>query len=168
MKTVHLFQCLLMVLYLSFTGCQDDDSPTEGPQGEQGPAGEDGNANVIASGWIPSGFTNDPSTFTFFDISDSNITQSIMDTGLVLAFGRVENTIVSIPFVFSRKSYYISMQSNAIRFIGASVDGTPQYFLDCSHFRYVIIPASTAGKNGGVDFTVMSYEEVINYFSLEH
>lgn len=167
MKTVHLFQCLFVVLCLGFTGCQEDDSPTEGPQGEQGPPGEDGNANVIASEWIPSGFSNTATTFVSFDISDSNLTQSVLDTGLVLAFGRIEGNVISVPFVYSNKSYYIGILPGRIRFIGSSTNGNNQIFNDCSHFRYVIIPSSTSGKNN-IDFTAMSYEEVMDYFGLTH
>ena len=168
-KTKYLFQFMLVILCLGFTACQEDDSPTEGPQGEQGPPGEDGNANVISSDWIVEQYSNDATTITSFDVGAPNITQTILDSGLVLAFGKaVSSSVISIPFVYDNKSYYIVLTPDQkIRFVGTSVDFTPEVFNDITHVRYVIIPASTAGKNAGVDFASMSYEEVMDYFGLQ-
>lgn len=168
-KTKYLFQFLLVILCLGFTSCQEDDSPTEGPQGEQGPPGEDGNANVIASAWIVEQYANEATAQTGFDIPDPNITQTIIDSGLVLAFGKANSSnVISIPFVYDNKSYYIVLTPDQkIRFVGTSVDFTPEVFNDITHVRYVIIPASTAGKNEGVDYAAMSYEELMDYFGLQ-
>jgi len=34
--------------------------------------------------------------------------------------------------------------------------------------RYVIIPSNNSTKSAGIDFTKMSYEEVMDYFDLDY
>lgn len=179
MKTVYLFQCLLLILCMGLVGCQDDDSPAEGPQGEQGPAGEDGqdgedgedgNANVIASEWIVEQFTDDFVTGTYFDVEDKNINQEILDSGVFLAYGKYLDSsyILPLPTMLDNKYYYSYMYTGRVRFGGnAMVEGTLEFY-EFTHFRYIIIPSSaTSGKNTSVDFHAMSYGEVMDYFDLE-
>lgn len=172
MKTKYLFQCLFFMLCLGFTGCQDDDSPTEGPQGEQGipgEDGEDGNANVFASPWIAEQFSNVDVSNTTFSVTESRITQNILDTGVILAYGKTQyDDYMMLPFNYYFKGYKTISALGKITFLGTALGNTLERFDDFTHVRYVIIPASTSGKNAGVDFTSMSYEEVMDHFNLKH
>ncbi len=185
MKTLVVFSRMaVMLLAIVMTACSPEDGEDGavgpiGPQGEQGPpgpqgpqgeTGEDGNANVIASDWIPEEFSDVSTSLTSFDVMDTNIDQSILDSGLVLAYGRESlTTVLGIPFTFSNKTYYTALFADGrIRFIGRSVDGSGAFFSDLTDVRYVIIPSSTSSKNAGLDFTKMSYHEVIYYFGLTY
>lgn len=171
MKTKYLFQCLLVVLCLGFTACQDDDSPKEGPQGEQGIPGEDGengNANVFASPWIVEQFSNVDVSNTTFSVTESRITQNILDTGVILAYGKTQyDEYMMLPFNYYFKGYKTISELGKIMFIGSALGNTLERFDNFTHVRYVIITSSTSGKNAGVDFASMSYEEVMDYLGLE-
>ena len=75
----------------------------QGPQGQAGPQGEpgqdgndgqDGNANVIASTWIPTVFGTAEVLESSFDVVDEKITQEILDSALILAYGKSSTGIV--------------------------------------------------------------------------
>lgn len=141
-----------------------------GADGENGEDGEDGNANVIASEWIDSDYGLALVTSTSFDITDDRFTQDILDSAVILAYGELSTgTVLGIPYVSTNKSYYFSFAIGRIRFLGRSVDRvTPERFTGPRRVRYVIIPSNVAGKSSNLDFSKMSYEEVINHFGLAY
>ena len=174
---------VVMTLAIIMTACSPEDGEDgavgpagpqgqqgpPGPQGDQGEPGEDGNANVIASDWIPEEFSDVATTVTSFDVMDTTIDQSILDSGVVLSYGRLTSSVIEIPFTFSNRTYYIALFADGrIRFIGRSVDGAAETFGDLTDVRYVIIPSSTSSKNPGVDFTKMTYHEVMDHFGLDY
>ena len=180
MKTTLKFLTYVMMAFaLVFTSCDGEDGMdgAEGPQGEQGISGqdgmdgqdgvdgEDGNANVIASPWTPTEFSTTASTLTFFDIEDPQITPEIADGAAFYAYGRSGAAVLSIPLVFSNRSYYFGVfpDDNNFRFIAASVDGaTPFIFGDVLEVRYVIIPQASRMS---IDYT--NYEEVKRAYNLK-
>ncbi len=184
MKTkMNFLSMAVMVLAILMTACSPEDGEDgavgpAGPQGEQGPpgpegpqgeTGDDGNANVIASDWIPEEFSDVATSVTSFDVMDTTIDQSILDSGVVLSYGRLTSSVIEIPFTFSNRTYYIALFADGrIRFIGRSVDGGSETFGDLTDVRYVIIPSSTSSKNPGVDFTKMTYHEVMDHFGLDY
>jgi len=102
-----------------------------------------------------------------------------LNFGTILVYARridpeIGNIVYQLPIVFGaarQQSYYFRAQSDEIRISvvaneeGESVgDGS---FLE--QYRYVLIPGgvSTSGKSASaVDFTKMSYEELIAYFNI--
>ena len=70
---------------LLWTGCAKD--------GNQGPAGLDGNANVIASKWITPGGWDGSSGDWYFDVQNSAITMDIVESGVVLAYASLPGDI---------------------------------------------------------------------------
>ena len=61
--------------------------------------GANGNTTVLASSFIASGFSSNIRLLSAFMVEDSNVPQSIADTGLVIAYGRfsgVSSTINSL------------------------------------------------------------------------
>lgn len=170
-KMIFLFAGVLV-----FTAC----SPEDGKDGMQGPQGPMGNANVIASEWIDAGFSSNALVSSFY-IDDFNITQEIIDSGVILAYGKdPSGTIVSIPFVHYETSYYFYVNSpGEINFHGQSTDGNSKDFTIIEQVRYVIIPASTGGATTKImnrlyngyteeELKAMSYDELVNVFNISN
>lgn len=158
-----------------WTGCG------KGPVGPMGPAGYDGkDANVISSPWITpasNAWTYDNVTKEYYyDIADNEITQDIVENGVVLAYMTSPddiptNSVRPLPayamgcdWTFLIHSYgSIEITSNAIANPGN---------VDIS-FRYILIPAtiylkSTKLKSKSiVELKNMPYEEVCSMFGIK-
>ncbi len=153
-------------------GNSGSQGPT-GEQGEQGPKGDDGEdcGCVIASDWIPSAFDTEAHPVSTFFITDTNIDQSIFDSGLVLAYGKLAPTsAISIPAVYLGVSYFIALHpdSNEIQFIAENLDSGGRVFDDVLEVRYVIIPSNTTAKNKRPNFSEMTYFEAMDYLELSY
>ncbi|MFP2995303.1 hypothetical protein ABN763_05310 [Spongiivirga sp. MCCC 1A20706] len=182
MKTTTQFlKITLLVISLIVLGCSPEDGKdgAQGPQGEAGQDGQDGadgNANVIASPWFDEEFPNTPSTSAFFNRTDTQITQDVVDSAAFLVYGKRLNIsstdiIVQLPVVDDEVTYFYELfpQTNQIFFRAESVDKTTEFtFNDFEQFRYVIIPSANTGKGQSKDFAKMSYYDVMDYFSLEY
>ncbi len=172
----------LFVGALAFTACSPEDGKDgiDGQQGAQGEQGPTGNANIIASQWIDADFSNN-TDYSYFYIDAPDITQEIIDSGVILAYGKEPfGAIVSIPFVFGKASYYFAVEpSGRIIFIGSSTDGSNISFTIIEQVRYVIIPASTGGATTKImnrlyngyteeELKAMSYDELVNVFNISN
>jgi len=166
----------------------------QGPAGPQGPAGQDGtdgtngvdgengNANVVVSDWIPADFSDTPSTFSAFQVEAPGTSTF----GAFLVYGRrfeaadgIGNQIYSMPNVWfnERYSYWIdegefniplgTNTPNTVVFTARSIDGSDEVFGRFEEMRYVNIPAQTSGKSA-IDFTKMTYKEVMDHFGLDY
>ncbi|PIB38419.1 hypothetical protein BFP75_16050 [Maribacter sp. 4G9] len=149
----------------------------EGPEGEQGEPGPEG---YFVSEWINTELKENFGTdfSASFVITAPEITQQIMDTGLVLVFGRLEDALGSqiverLPTLINNNfDFRFQQRLGELTIIVSSITE----FMDLDEnggliddYRYVIIPnpGNTTGKNGtNVDFTKMTYEEVVDYFNL--
>lgn len=143
----------------------------QGPEGPQGEPGEDGNTNVIASEWIPEQFSNDIVSYTQFYIEDEAFTIDILNSGTVLVYGRDGASVVPIPVVFNNQTYYFVLPETLgeIIFIARSVDNSLTTFGVFTDFRYLIIPSSGTTKSAQLlDFSKMSYYEVMDHFGLSY
>lgn len=154
----------------------------KGDTGPQGPGGEDGNANVIYSNWFtPTTYKKD----TVFgnwgfrhDQPVAAITQSILDSGAVLTFGKLlgYNPLVwpagqvgQLPIAVTYQQgglqhdfwqAYTSTGNLRIRFTN---DNNIYTSIATQHqFRYIIIPGGTA--SGRV--RQMSYEEICRMYNI--
>ncbi len=165
---------------------------TDGVNGEDGQDGEPGTANVIYSDWIEHGFgiSAVEAPTEGFDIEAPEITDDILNSGVVMVFGvratgtteDVELTYYQLPYTFYGSlqveyRYRIEPPTSdkaitSIRIQARSVDGTD---LDnnaslINAYRYVIIPGGTAtsasGKSSNVDYSKMSYEEIVSQFNI--
>ncbi len=164
------------------TGPQGEQGATgpQGPQGDQGEQGETGTANVMYSDWVNTELGNSiAASSASFDIDAPEVDPDMLNFGTILVYGRridvVDgNTVYQLPMVFGaarQQSYFFVATDGNIRISvhaneeGDTVgDGT---FL--AQYRYVLIPGgvSTSGKSGsGVDFSKMTYEEVVAYFNI--
>jgi len=132
-----------------------------GPTGAIGATGATGTANVIYSDWItPSSYTKDTvfSTYHFYaDIPASKITQSILDNGTVLVFGKLDGYIASVwptaqvsvlPITVTYQlsgDIYTDSWSSLVTLGNVRIDfvDNQNYYSSISNahqFRYVIIP----------------------------
>ena len=151
----------------------------QGEQGEQGETGETGTANVIYSDWVNTEFSNNiMATSSSFTIDAPEIDSDMLNFGTIMVYARRidiaagGNLVYQLPIVFGaarQQSYYFRALSDEIRITvsaneeGESVlDGT---FLE--QYRYVLIPGGvpSSGKSA-LDFSKMSYEQVIEYFNI--
>ncbi|WP_452225311.1 hypothetical protein [Lacinutrix chionoecetis] len=162
---------VVLALFVAFSfSCSPED-------GEQGPAGQDGNANIIESNWMQIQFdeTNAADDYGSMIISNSDIENYINTGGVLLMYIKVDQAgeIIIYPLPVRDEFTYVVANvpsqgvENAIFFsINTSTvsdyENTPLYTI-----KYVIIPPAvvTAGKS--LDYSKMPYNEVQHLFGLE-
>ncbi|WP_109438213.1 collagen-like protein [Aquimarina sp. AU119] len=205
MKAKKKLVRLLMVLMISASifSCSDGEDGAIGPAGPAGVDGTDGvdgqdgvpgTANVIYSEWIDNGFELGDGlgvSSASFVIESPEITEKVLEQGVVLVFGRrlttvaeeVEIDIYQLPYNF----YNLNLQyrhriepQTGDKAIGGivievvSTDGTTVSgaVTLIQQYRYVIIPGgapvapSSSGKSSSVDYSKMSYEEIKAQFNI--
>lgn len=158
-KKTGLFLLLSFVTILS--SCEK-----EGPEG---PAGEDGNANVVSGTTTSSNWTfYDPSWVTTYTYSA--ITQEIIESGAVLVYMKVGNSYNQIPLTFYRSDSY-STSIEVSTFVGGfSIFWSDSDLLEPLYpgyhtFKVVVIAASETLKSGNIDFS--DYEHVSTEFIVQ-
>jgi len=183
------FVLLAFLVAFSFScSPEDGNDGAPGPQGPAGSDGQDGNANVISSGWIEFDTAVwTPLTDEFgidyrnYPITVSEISQDIVDNGTVLVYTRFVITGTQnymLPYTENITgtdpdgqivSFRYSMNDLTIKMRNVSGSGDPDTFggPGIAEYRYIIIPASGSGKTSNLNYSKMTYEEVINHFNLE-
>ena len=168
-KTVFIISMIAIAL-IAFIRCE---GPT-GPQGEQGEQGEPGTANVIYSEWTTLSSAWRDSTFfgnnyKVNHLSTTDITQDVIDNGVVLCYAKYQTHVVPLPY--NGETYILSFELdlNKIIFTTLKTDYTGGATLSSSFmYRYVVIPGgvlSTATKST-VDYTKLSYEQICLLFNI--
>ncbi|MEP5617710.1 MAG: collagen-like protein, partial [Flavobacteriaceae bacterium] len=172
-------------------GEQGEDGPqgvagedgADGQDGAQGEQGEAGAANVIYSDWIDSEFdTNITDAAAGIDLEAPSLTQEIIDQGTVLVYGRnialPSNEIFPLPQIISNDNhgFRVSGPEN-IRLTISSLDGAAVGSRIIEDYRYILIHGGQPDDDGGggtitfkseqLDYSKMSYEEVIEFFGIE-
>lgn len=184
-----LLACALITTVLY--SCKKGDT---GPAGAQGPAGPQGlagaqgvpgTANVIYGDWFtPNAYVKDTvfGIWGFnFDKAVPAITQSILDSGAVLVYGkllgynpavwpstRVSQMPISLTYKQSGKTHedtwsgYASPGMLRIRFVN---DQNEYNAIATQHtFRYIILPG---GKKEGARMAQRSYEEICRMYGIQ-
>ncbi|MCX7550666.1 hypothetical protein [Xanthomarina sp. F2636L] len=169
-------------------------SPEDGDTGPQGPAGmdgtdgtdgTDGNANVIYSSWFgPDGQTfisNGYTSYAEFEVSAPELTNDIINNGVVLVYAKFNNYVpevwpaghvAQLPLTISGGTtdhiytYYVEDSNMKIRYRQEGPASTWS-FVGVQMFRYVLIPGNIDARAQQIDYSKMTYEEVINHFNLE-
>jgi len=192
MKKCMMLTVSFLTIVLVFTSCKKGDVGPQGPQGpagaqgaqgQQGEQGPAGTANVIYSPW----FTATPwIKDTIFGIWGFNynqaapeITQQLLDSGVVLTFGKlygynpliwpdgqVGQLPIPINYILSGTSYtdnwsaLITPGNVHIRFTD---DQNYYTSISTSHqFRYIIIPGGSAGNR----IAQLSYKEICRKYNI--
>lgn len=171
---------LVLIVATVFMACK---------KGEVGPQGPPGSANVKYSDWFTANsFTLNTvfgmKNFTYVK-NAPEITQPILDSGLVLVFGKLLGYVVSVWPTTQVSQLPISltyMQSGStmtdtwsaltapekltIRFVN---DKNEYNTIATTHqFRYVVIPGGSkiAGRSATGNYEQMSYSEICNLFQI--
>lgn len=171
LKISKLF-VLIAATTLSFS-CSDDGK--DGIDGTNGTNGETGTANVIYSEWKPrpagQDFIVDGTSGRAYDYAAPEITQSVLDGALILAYMKYEatnvftlpytssaggaaNTITAIPSLGNLKIFRYRHDGAAFVNLGANV-----------FIRYIIIPGGVAAKQT-LDYKNMNYDEVCDRLNI--
>lgn len=143
----------------------------DGADGQDGTDGEDGNANVISSDWIrvlSADWEGVGTMVMTFEIAVPDLSQEIADTGVILVYNDWNNRIQLLTYQYPGQltlSYFIEAQSITLQSFFSN--GSNTVGLVSMDFRYILIPSNTAAGKSEVDYSKMSYEEVINHFGLE-
>ncbi len=180
----------LLVIGLAFSGCTGDTGPT-GPTGDtglNGPTGDPGTANVMYSAWFtPSSYTlTTPFGLNVLSHNEAaaQITQAILDTGVVLVFGKlngyssiiwptdqVGQLPISVQYISSGTqldvwSANLSVGNVQIAFMNSTNLYTS--VINQHEFRYVIIPggAAAAPSVSGTRLQDLSYKQVREIFGV--
>ena len=191
MKNVILttkFVLLALVMVFAFSCAEDGAVGPQGPAGQNGADGQDGtngidgqdgNANVLASDWFkPSSYTLSTGfggiNLLDHDEAATEITQDIIDTGVVLVYGKLQyntiiwplNQVALMPITLTYNvspadidtwTAILSVGNIKIRFINNNNRYTE---LPSVHqFRYVVIPSSGSTSGRIADFSRKSLED---------
>jgi hypothetical protein len=95
----RLFLLSLFTLLL-LSSCKKGDTGPAGATGAAGPTGATGSANVIYSAWFtPATYVKDTvfGTYGFiYDKATTDITQPVLDSGVVLVYGKLDGYVTSV------------------------------------------------------------------------
>ena len=173
MKQKHFLRFPLFalgVILILFSCTKQGPTGATGPQGPQGPAGspgvagpkgDTGTANVMYSDWFtPDTYTKDTvfGTYHFYyDKPDSAITQEILDSGIVLTYGKLDGytsliwptnqvSLMPITLVYRIGATIYTDSWSALATVGnlrIQFTNDKNYYNSVSpdhQFRYIIIP----------------------------
>jgi len=135
-----------------------------GPQGSQG---ETGTANVIYSDWImveQADWEGDPSSFLDTDISAPEITQDIIDMGLVFVYRKLgnNNVILKLNFMdFNGWNNLFMMNIGTLNIIVHKGTASSDVQKRDLQYRYVVVPGGVAaGGRLGISSQQVIYNEL--------
>ncbi len=174
---------LVMMMVASFIACKKGDT------GPEGPAGPQGSPNVKYSDWFkPNAYilTTIFSVKNFtYEKSVPEITQPILDSGLVIVFAKLlgynpsiwpANQVAQMPISLTYLQSGATMtdswsaltapQKLTIRFVN---DKNEYNVIATAHqFRYVIVPGGSkiAGRSTIGNYEQMSYSELCRHFGI--
>ncbi|MDC6384293.1 hypothetical protein PP180_02880 [Muricauda sp. SK9] len=155
--------------------CSGEDGK-DGIDGEMGPAGQDGNANVIVSDWMPFvwSHTNEVD-YAWMDIPVENILDFAESGGVVMVYLRIDyggTTVRALPMYSNYQSYEFAYGKFGTSFTGIRVFVTHSN-LDivendpATRIRYVLIPANIAQTSGITNQIPKEFDEIANLLGLE-
>ena len=176
-NTITKFELIFLASLLIFCiSCSSDDDNNSAV----------GTTNVISSGWIEYDEDNwEPLRREFlvdfrdYPIEVPEITQSIVDHGVVLVYTRfvvTETETYILPFTENVNSaegeivhFRFSLNNLTIKMRRVGGVGDPGIFGDIGivEYRYIIIPSNSTLKTRN-DYSKMTYEEVVEYLNLDH
>lgn len=179
MKKNYLLNLLILFvlgLGISFYGCEGPMGPAgadgiDGVNGVDGQDGEDGNANVTSQSFTASWSMDWTNYFWYCDLYCSDITNNVLETGVVLVYARVQNTYRQLPFVYYTTDdtpiyvnplFITGMVEVQVRLADGYYLTTQPSF---NQLRVVTIPAPELNKYPEIDLS--DYEAVAKTFNLD-
>ncbi len=172
MKTRTILFSLLIMSAILWTGCSQ--------QGAEGPAGQDGNANVTASPWYSPTAWDGSTGDWYFDVTNSAISQDIVESGAILAYVSVPGDLYNDYTVRPLPAYAIEANWDFLLPNDGQSYGTIEFTSDMVNkpgttgynFRFILIPSSYTLKSASLntpglsDLKKMSYKEVCTLFGI--
>ena len=135
-----------------------------GANGAVGAAGPTGTANVIYSPWSVINITGSSAPYTA-EVSAPQITQDILDKGVVLSFFRNVSTLEVFPLPYSFPLSATTTQEGYASYAVGKIRLRSNVTLSSVGFRYVIIPGGVpSGRMASLKS--MSYEEIKALYNL--
>lgn len=170
-----IYSFFVPALALAFIiGCEGPEGPQgeQGIQGIQGEQGDPGTANVIYSDWSQlEGAWRDSvifgGNFKVNHLTAPELTQAIMDYGVVLCY--VKYGTHNVPLPYTNSSYTLGFHIDLGRIIFSTLkpDLTGGVVLiNTMQFRYVLIPGGVAATKSTVDYTKLTYEQICTVFDI--
>ncbi|MBO0331578.1 hypothetical protein [[Muricauda] lutisoli] len=164
---------LLMGLTITLTSCSGKDGADgESIKGDQGPAGIDGNANVITSNWKQIQWSDPvPSEGNMYlDVPEVNLAEFVETGGLVMMYFQVTSTesvvTYALPFMYKTASlsFYTQTTDVADNIVLNMKDPDEQSIYDVQNtesfkIRYVLVPANVADQTGLADNIPPTFED---------
>ena len=178
MKTItRIFGMLAVISAVIFMDACKAEKGEIGPAGPAGPAGptgttgaagatgSTGTANVIYSTWSVINITTGSSAPYTAEVSAPQITQDILDKGVILCFFRNVSTLEVFPLPYSFPTSSTSTQEAYASYTLGKIKLRSNITLSSVGFRYVIIPGGVAGGRMA-SLKGMSYEEIKVLYNL--
>jgi len=158
------------ILFIS--GCKNE--------GMQGPAGQDGNANVTASPWYPPTAWKGSAGDWYFDIKNSAISQDIVESGVILAYVSLPGDLYNDYTVRPLPAYAIGANWDFLIPNDGKTYGSIEFTSDMVNtpgiagynFRFILISSSYILKSASLtstglsDLKKMTYKEVCKLFNI--
>jgi len=171
MKTkINKIYLLLAFIVITFTGCSKD--------GAQGPAGLDGqNAAVYYSQWFSPTVWSGTSGDWYFSASAPDLTQNVVEGGVVLAYVWIAGDIYSSTTVRPLPAYAVGANWSFLIHQYGSIEFTSDMInspLTTHKFRFIAIPGtSTALKSAAMVYKTrtelinMPYRDACKRFNIQ-
>jgi len=167
MKTLLKKMAILSIAMLVFGCSKDGADGTDGINGTNGTNGTNGNANVVGTTdvtilptqWQTSGNTK------FVSIANNNITQSIVNNGLVMVYEKSGNNYTALPYAYLGIERNFSFGLNFLQITLSNYNNTGVTVSGNVIIRAVIISASNKMGNPNVNWN--NYAEVKDKFKLK-
>ena len=177
MKTITRIFALLAVMsaviFMDACKAEKGEVGPAGPAGIAGPTGANGaigatgptgTANVIYSPWSVINITGSSAPYTS-EVIAPQITQDVVDKGVVLTFFRNVATLEVFPLPYSFPTSATTTQEGYASYIVGKIKLRSNVSLSQVGFRYVIIPGGVASGRMA-SLKGMSYEEIKARYNL--
>lgn len=171
---------------------KDGVAGADGADGADGVDGADGNANVIYSEWMPANFIFPGAHLSnVMGLEVLHSSEFNPATDVVLVYGQRETEegstdgVYLLPYILSSQDEYYGSRlletgtGYSLQVYVQGLNGSSHLFTYFTSYRYVIIPApvnpksvgaksveTNKGKPENIDYTKMSYEDIIAYFDI--
>jgi hypothetical protein len=166
-RTLFLFAAISAFI---FAGCNK-----EGPAGPQGPAGQ--NATVYYSEWFSTTAWSGGSGDWYFAANAPDLTQDIVENGVVLAYAWLANDVYEGSSVRPLPAYAVGANWSFLIHQYGSIEFTSDMFAQPlttgNKFRFVAIPGTihalksgTPGYRSEQELKSMSYKEICRLYNI--
>lgn len=160
MKTYKTIFFVMVILATTFISCKKGDT------GPQGTAGIDGNADVFGTNDITLNSSDWVANETYFyaDITSPEITQAIIDHGVVIVYEKSELFWNALPYTWGIISVSFDFGLKTVGIYYNNNDGSQTINPGTKTFRIVSISASNAKAYSNIDWK--NYDSVKKTFNL--